>query len=255
MLGKLNESQNESQNESSPVFELGPIPPSTSPDCLQDDFFFQGGNVLSTTLGERPIILCNPVRYTGPAQTKDGSGVTKWMNENLNPKPAHVLEVKLDLDKFILYFKGKKKALHFLALNYYHLDLFVHVTPDNKVIILNQNIMLKKSYDLLEEHFGKKNIIDLQIPMEQITSAAPSLNAISIKTANGTKVFFHKLEKTIQKKLIERLPGSRVIFSDLACLGDLGGYSSFFGNTAGGAHCLSQQTPKPNKPGKKQSPC
>lgn len=150
--------------------------------------YFEGGNVIYCPNAHVLLHGINPVGYykkhldVAPAKTN------KTLQEVLD-KDITVIPIALNLN----YLNSKEDSR-----NYYHLDCFMQLLPDGRLILLNKQFLANESYNRLLEKFDSK-LIDLNAEK----SAGPDgmMNFVAIGTGKNTVVISSYLNDSIFKAL------------------------------------------------------
>jgi hypothetical protein len=134
--------------------------------------------------------------------------------------------------------KGKEEAIAVQSL-YYHLDYYLHVTADNKIILMNKDMISEDSYKALCDSFGKDNIIDLNFDLDTIIKERPKLNLLCL----DNKLIFPSMNPDLQKQAADILSkhGYEIAFLDSETTSSGSGFG-------GGIHCVTLQAPIQDAP-------
>lgn len=163
------------------------------------DAYFEGGNIFYcpqkqivlhglNPVGHYPNGYDNAVNPNCLQYKKEPAHTTKQLATTLSPYgiSVHGLELNPDLITH-------KDGVVFVR-NYYHLDCFMQVLPDGRIVILNKEILSKESQAKMKELFGD-DFIDLGYP--DYKDKPVLLNFIAIENNNNTTLISPNLPEAV----------------------------------------------------------
>lgn len=154
--------------------------------------YFEGGNIFYSQ--KRKLLLhgLNPEGRYHESFKPEPSQTNQHLSEKLSP--AGISVHGLELNPLLMEYKNRRVQ----AYNYYHLDCFMQLLPDGRMIILNKEILSPSSQEKMKELFGD-DFIDLAYP--DYLSKPVLFNFIALQKNNQTQVISPVLPEYVKNAL------------------------------------------------------
>jgi hypothetical protein len=159
-----------------------------------ENSYFEGGNLIY--LPEHKILLhgdtpdgyyfspdklsAEEVCYCSPIEPKE---TTRQLSKQL--LPFNIRTYGLETNPIFTVRNATTKTLAAYYLRYYHLDCFMHLLPDGRLLILNKKILSDASSNMLKAILGDK-LIDLAY--EEYLEKPVILNLVAVTRQDSPKI-------------------------------------------------------------------
>ncbi|WP_345195800.1 hypothetical protein [Kistimonas scapharcae] len=149
------------------------IPSCPKIEIMEIDSHMDGGNVIYSTMRQ---LLLHGNNFA--AQFEGGDPRCIQATRELEIKMQIVGVRVIGIDTNIRFYK--------LAIRrtFFHLDCFMHLLPDERLLVMNKKLLTNESFERLKHEWGD-DLIDLACPLTDIKTIPP-MNLFSFESAEGT---------------------------------------------------------------------